>query len=346
VLDLCIGCKGCMKDCPSGVDLAKLKAEVTHAHHRDHGASLRDRLFANVDTLARVGSRLAPLSNVLPKLPGARLLMERTVGIASERSLPEFRRKTLRAWFADRGPAVAEGEAERKALLFPDTYTNFMHPEVGKDAVRVLEAAEVHVRLADRTDSGRPAHSKGFLDKSRGTARENVAALAPKVEERWDVVLVEPSDAVMFQHDYLDLLSGRDVERLAANAYGVCEYLDVFGLDAGVDWDTPAETLTYHGHCHQKSTKRDHHAVAVLRRAGYGVDPVDSTCCGMSGSFGYEAEHYSMSRAIGRILFGQVEDGDGEEVVAPGTSCRTQLGDWDGTNGEPPHPVRKLAAAL
>jgi len=346
VLDLCIGCKGCIKDCPSEVDLAKLKAEVTHAHHQDHGASLRDRLFANVDTFARVGSRLAPLSNLLPELPGARFLIERTLGIASERSLPEFRRETVRAWFADRGPQVVEGETDRKAVLFPDTYTNFMHPEVGKDAVRVLEAAGVHVRLANRTDSGRPAHSKGFLDESRATARANVAALAPEVAEGWDVVLIEPSDAVMFQHDYLDLLSGTDVERVAANAYGICEYLDAFGLDAGVDWDAPSETLTYHGHCHQKSTKKDHHAVGVLRRAGYGVDPLDSTCCGMSGSFGYEAEHYSMSRAIARILFDQIGDSDGETVVAPGTSCRTQLGDWNGTDGEPPHPVRKLAAAL
>ncbi len=346
VLDLCIGCKGCLKDCPSEVDLAKLKAEVTHAHHQEHGATLRDKLFANVDTLARLGSRLAPLSNILPKLPGAGLLMEQVVGIASERSLPEYRRETLQAWYADRGPEVAESEARSKALLFPDTYTNFMHPEVGKDAVRVLEAAGVHVRLADRTDSGRPAHSKGFLDQSRETAGENVRALAPRVEDGWDLVLVEPSDAVMFQHDYLDLLSGPDAERVAANAYGVCEYLDVFDLDDAVDWAAPAETLTYHGHCHQKSTKKDHHAVGVLRRAGYEVDPVDSTCCGMSGSFGYEAEHYSMSQAIGRILFDQVRDSDGDEVVAPGTSCRTQLGDWDGTDGEPPHPVEKLAAAL
>jgi len=346
VLDLCIGCKGCMKDCPSEVDLAKLKAEVTHAHHQEHGSSLRDRLFANVDTLAALGSSLAPLSNALPKLPGAGYLMEKTLGIASERSVPEFRRGTLTDWFAKRGPRVAESEVERRAVLFPDTYTNYMHPEVGKAAVRVLEAAGVRVRLAERTDSGRPAHSKGFLGQSRETARANVSALAPEIEQGWDLVFVEPSDAVMVQHDYLDLLSGAEVERVARNAYGVCEYLDRFGLDTNIDWETPPTALTYHGHCHQKSTKKDHHAVAVLRRAGYEVDPLDSTCCGMSGSFGYEAEHFSMSQAIGRLLFDQIRDSGGEEVVAPGTSCRTQLGDWEGTEGEPPHPVQKLAMAL
>ncbi len=346
VLDLCIGCKGCAKDCPSEVDMAKLKAEVTHAYHQEHGSSIRDRIFANVDALAGLGSAFAPLSNLATKVPGARTVLEKAVGIAPDRTLPTFRRTTLQDWFDERGPQVPADEAERQALLFPDTYTNYSHPEVGKAAVRVLEAAGVHVELADQTDSGRPAHSKGFLDQSRATARDNVDALVPAIEEGWDVVLVEPSDAVMFQSDYLDLLSGEDVATLAANAYGVCEYLDTFRLDQGADWDAPGETLTYHGHCHQKATKKDHHAVGVLRRAGYDVDPLDSGCCGMAGSFGYEAEHFSMSKAIGSILFDQIGESRGNTVVAPGASCRTQLDDWDESDGEPPHPVEKLDAAL
>ncbi|AJF25383.1 FAD-binding oxidoreductase [Haloarcula hispanica] len=346
VLDLCIGCKGCAKDCPSEVDMAKLKAEVTHAYHQEHGSSIRDRIFANVDALAGLGSAFAPLSNLATKVPGARTVLEKAVGIAPDRTLPTFRRTTLQDWFDERGPQVPADEAERQALLFPDTYTNYSHPEVGKAAVRVLEAAGVHVELADQTDSGRPAHSKGFLDQSRATARDNVDALVPAIEEGWDVVLVEPSDAVMFQSDYLDLLSGEDAETLAANAYGVCEYLDTFRLDQGADWDAPGETLTYHGHCHQKATKKDHHAVGVLRRAGYDVDPLDSGCCGMAGSFGYEAEHFSMSKAIGSILFDQIGESRGNTVVAPGASCRTQLDDWDESDGEPPHPVEKLDAAL
>jgi Fe-S oxidoreductase len=122
------------------------------------------------------------------------------------------------------------------------------------------------------------------------------------------------------------------------------EYVDTFRLDDGATWTDPSDHLTYHGHCHQKATKKDHHAVGVLRRAGYEVDPLDSGCCGMAGSFGYEAEHYSMSKAIADILYGQVDDSAGETVVAPGASCRSQLGDHEGE--EPPHPVEKLAAAL
>ncbi|WP_254274461.1 FAD-binding and (Fe-S)-binding domain-containing protein [Haloarcula marina] len=355
VMDLCIGCKGCAHDCPSEVDMAKLKVEVEHAHHQEHGASLRERVFANVDTLARVGSALAPLSNLGPKLPGARAVMEKTLGIARERSLPTFERESLQDWFAARGPKVSAAEADRKAVLFPDTYTNFSHPAVGKAAVRVLEAANVHVDVADVTDSGRPAYSKGFVDATRETAREAVESLAPRVADGWDVVLVEPSDAVMLQSDYLDLLSGDEVETLAANSYGVCEYLDTFRLDENLAVDAPGRSLAYHGHCHQKATKKDHHAVGVLRRTGYEVDPLDSGCCGMAGSFGYEAEHHAMSMTIGETLEEQVSESEARAVVAPGASCRTQLTDLavdtDGAfagvdRDGPPTPIEAVDAAL
>jgi Fe-S oxidoreductase len=163
---------------------------------------------------------------------------------------------------------------------------------------------------------------------------------------------------VMFQSDYLDLLSGNAVEAVAANTYGVCEYLDAFDLDELADFDAPARGLSYHGHCHQTATKKDHHAVGVLRRAGYAVDAVDSTCCGMAGSFGYEAEHHAMSEAIGDILVGQLDDSPGELAVAPGASCRTQLEDMLDEDARdagdivpedresPPTPVEMLAAAL
>ncbi|WP_372478871.1 FAD-linked oxidase C-terminal domain-containing protein [Halomicrobium sp. HM KBTZ05] len=345
IMDLCIGCKGCAKDCPSEVDMAKLKTEVEHASHQEHGASLRSKLFAHVETLSAWGSRLAPLSNWLARAPGSDVLAERLVGIASERSLPTFRRESFEDWFAQRGPAVDPEDAQRRALLVPDTYNNYSNPDVLRAAVRVLEAAAVHVAVPDdATSSGRAAHSKGFVDVARERARTNVDALEGRVADGWDVVLVEPSDAVMFQSDYRDLL-GSDAAPVADNAYGLCEYLDRFRLDERVDWTGGEETLTYHGHCHQKAVSRDHHAVGVLRRAGYAVDPLDSGCCGMAGSFGYEAEHYSMSQAIGRILFDQIADSDGDAVVAPGASCRTQLGDRRG-HESPSHPVERLADAL
>jgi Fe-S oxidoreductase len=347
VLDLCVGCKGCKSDCPTGVDMAKLKTEVKHQHHQEEGAGLREKVFANIDTLSRLGSALAPLSNVASKFPGARWAMEKTVGIAADRELPTFRRETLEDWFEARGCSrLPADEARDRVLLFPDTYTNYSYPEPGKAAVRVLEAAGVHVDVPDEVaPSGRAAFSKGFLDVARERAEHNVEALAPYVEDGWSIVFVEPSDAVMFQDEYRDLLDGRAAEAVSGAAYGICEYADGARLDDHVEWDAPGETLTYHGHCNQKATNKDHHAVGVLRRAGYAVDPLDSGCCGMAGSFGYEAEHYDLSKAIGRILFRQVETSDGDVVTAPGASCRSQLGDRPG-HDQPPHPVEKLAEAV
>ena len=351
VLDLCIGCKGCAKDCPSGVDMAKMKAEITHQYHQRNGSSFRDKLFANVTTVLKLGSKFAPLSNLAQQVPGSGILQEKLLGIARERTLPPFHRQSFVDWFEQRGgAAIPADEATQRVLLFPDTYTNYNHPEAGQAAVHTLESLGVHVQIPDDvTGSGRPPHSKGFLDKARQRAQTNVDALSPRIADGWDVVVVEPSDAVMFQRDYLDLLAGSDVERVAENTYGVMEYIDTFRLLAETGHtdsvSATAPSLTYHGHCHQKSTKKDHHTVGVLRRAGYEVDPLDSTCCGMSGSFGYETEHYSMSQAIGQILFDQIDDSNGDVVIAPGASCRSQIGDRpDGD--DPPHPVELLAEAV
>ncbi|WP_096393394.1 FAD-binding and (Fe-S)-binding domain-containing protein [Halorubrum trapanicum] len=354
VMDLCVGCKGCKVDCPSGVDMAKLKAEVEHAHHEEHGIDLRTRLLGRFESLAPLASKFAPLSNLPNKIPGSGLLAEKALGIARERDLPTFRSETLVDWFEARGGAgVPRDEAARDVLLFPDVYTTYTNPGAGKAAVRVLEAADCHVRIPDVDGSGRPPHSKGLLDVSRATARDAVETLAPDVRDGWDVVVVEPSDAVMLQSDYHDLLDGdasdvpdEDVAAVSEHAYGVMEFVDAHRLDEELPLDAPTESLTYHGHCHQKATKKDHHAVGVLRRAGYGVDPLDSSCCGMAGSFGYEAEHYSMSKAIGENLFEQVSASDGDGLVAPGTSCRTQLEEGPGEVPEPSHPIEKLAAAL
>ncbi|ELZ78493.1 glycolate oxidase subunit GlcD [Haloferax larsenii JCM 13917] len=365
VLDLCIGCKGCKNDCPTGVDLAKLKAEVKHQYHAEEGSSVRERLFAQIDAAAKLGSKLAPVSNWLTAIPGARTVMDRYFGIAADRSLPTFTRNTLERWVNGRRSAVSPSEATHRVLLFPDTYTNYVSPEVGKAAVRTLEAAGVHVTLAENVaPSGRAAFSGGFLDVARQRAHHNVRRLRPFVEDGWSVVFTEPSDAVMFQDEYADLLDGQAALDVGAAAYGIMEFVDVFRLDEQLDvrgregssaaapqaaadgGRNSPESLTYHGHCNQKALNKDHHAVGVLRRVGYDVDPLDSGCCGMAGSFGYESEHYDLSKAIGRILFEQVDESSGDTVVAPGASCRTQLTDRNEAAHRPPHPIEKVAELL
>ncbi|SHH35833.1 FAD-binding and (Fe-S)-binding domain-containing protein [Halobaculum gomorrense] len=351
VLGLCVGCKGCMSDCPTGVDLAKLKAEVKHEHHEEEGAGIRERVFADIDAASRIGSALAPVANAATKLPGARTVMEKTLGIASDRELPTFTRDTFRKrWERRGGAAVSAAEADARVVLFPDTYTNYSMPGAGMAAVEVLEAASVHVRVPDDlAASGRAAFSSGFLGKARERAAENVERLEPLVKEGYSVVFVEPSDAVMFQDEYLDLLDGDAVEAVSAASYGVLEYVDTARLDEAIEFREPpeaGEAIAYHGHCNQKSLNKDHHAVGVLRRAGYAVDPLDTTCCGMAGSFGYEAEHYELSKAIGSLLFDAVDESPAEAVTAPGASCRSQLGDRDADSEQPPHPIEKVAEAL
>ena len=351
VLDLCVGCKGCKSDCPTGVDLAKLKAEVKHGYHEREGSDLRTKLFGNIDRLSWLGSKLAPVSNLGPEIPGSRLVMERVIGIAADRKLPGFERESLEEWYGKRGPRISEREADRKVLLFPDTFTNYSYPEPGKAAIRVLEAAGVHVRIPDECGpSGRAAYSVGLLDEAEERARTNVDALGGYVADGWDVVAIEPSDAVVFQDEYTYLIPGTETDRVADAAYGIMEYLDEHRLiDRLVESDrlmVPTETLTYHGHCHQKSTGKDHHTVGVLGRAGYDVYPVDSTCCGMAGSFGYEAEHYDLSKSIASVLFEKIDASEGDTVVAPGASCRSQIGDREDDSETPPHPIEKVEAIL
>jgi len=346
VLDLCVGCKGCAHDCPSQVDLAKLKVEVEHAHHQEAGASWREKLFANVHHISKIGSALAPLSNLAQSLPGSDWLTEKTIGIAGERSLPHFERETFCDWFASRRREITESKATRRVMLVPDTYNNYSNPAVLKAAVKVLETAGVYVAVPETGPTGRAAHSQGFLTVARERAERTVTELAPRVDEGWDIVVVEPSDAVMLQSDYKDLLSGGEVSLVAEYTYGLCEYLDRHELTDTIGWQSDdSASLAYHGHCHQKATRKDHHAVAVLRGAGFEVDALDSSCCGMAGSFGYETEHYSMSKAVGELLFRQVDESPGERVVAPGASCRTQLEDRD-SGSTPPHPVQVLAEAV
>jgi FAD/FMN-containing dehydrogenase/Fe-S oxidoreductase len=345
VLDRCLGCKGCKTDCPTGVDLAKLKAEVKHGHHQREGLSRRGRLFANVDSVAAVGSALAPLSNWLTRIPGSGVISERLFGVASERDPPPFRRQSFEDWFADRGARIPAEDASARAVLLPDTYTTYSYPGGGRATVRRFEEADVHVGvLDDAPPSGRAAYSVGALDRAAERASETVDRLAPLVEEGWVVCSPEPSDVAVVRDEYRDLLSGDAVETVASETYGVAEFLDRSGLDDRIDFDAPDERLTYHGHCHATALGTARHPPELLRRAGYAVDALDSGCCGMAGSFGYEAEQYDLSVAVGEILCDQVAESGGDRVVAPGASCRTQLSDLRGDR--PDHPVEALAAAL
>ena len=367
--DLCTGCSRCVNACPVKIDVPWINTVVRDRRNRgadpDAVDSLVDglvpdsesagmdwgkRAFGNVDTLARLGSATAPVSNWLADSGPVRSLLERGLGIDARRALPEFQRETLRDWGQHRTPAVESPRTDREVVLVPDVFTNHVDVDRGKAAVRTLEALGVPVQVAGVTGTGRAPFSQGMLATARERAESVADALEPHLDAGRDVVVVEPSDLAMIRAEYEKLLSGERAEKLASGSFEVLEY--VYGLLAnGVD---PApltrgggEQLTYHAHCQQRTLGLDAHTEAVLGRLGYDVAMTDAECCGMAGSFGYKADYYELSVAVGESLAEEVRDADGDDadcrVVASGTSCEEQLTDL--LDRPATHPVELLDPA-
>jgi Fe-S oxidoreductase len=346
-LDLCVECKACAAECPSGVDLAKLKYEVLAQRHAAHGVPLRDRAFAHIADIARLASPFAPLANALASLPPSRALLAR-LGVHPERPLPRLARTPFRRWFADRVRLGIRPDGSRgEVVLMDDTFTRWFHPEVGQAAVTVLEALGYRVVLAPRLGCcGRPMISKGLLGEAAEAARRNIEALQSYVDRGVPIVGTEPSCLLTFRDEYPDLV-GESARGLAANALLLDELLarllaeepelaSRFGGASG--------EVALHAHCHQKAGPGVDPTARALRAAGYDVRAIDSGCCGMAGSFGFEAEHYDTSRAMGALrLFPAVEAATGS-VAITGVSCRQQIGHF--TEARPRHSVELLAEAL
>ncbi|MEX2446948.1 MAG: FAD-linked oxidase C-terminal domain-containing protein, partial [Dehalococcoidia bacterium] len=333
-LDLCVECKACKSECPSGVDLAKLKYEVLTMRHETHGLPLRDRLFGHIATWSRWGSALGPLVpvlNALSGLPPARALLHRTLRIHRDRPLPRLARTPFRRWWAQR-PATASAAAPRgEVVLFDDTFTRYYHPEVGQAAVRVLEALGFAVTVATRLGCcGRPMISKGQLGTATAWAEQNVEVLAPYAERGVPIVGTEPSCLLSLRDEYPDLLRSDASRAVAAQAVLLDELVDrVATEDPAVRerFARPLDrTAVLHGHCHQKALAGMEPTLSALGLVtGLRADLVDSACCGMAGSFGFEAEHYDISRAMGeRSLFPAVRAAPDADVLVTGVSCRQQ----------------------
>lgn len=327
VLDLCLACKACKAECPSNVDMAKLKAEFLAAYHAAHGTPLRDRAFAHIATLNRIGSAFAPLSTWVVRSRPARWALQRLLGVDARRPLPPFarptfptRHKTQRRMRGDKGHMV---------VLYDDTFMRYNYPGVGEAAVAVLQAAGYEVLVVDHPCCGRPMISKGLLDEARRAAAANVAALAPYAERGIPIVGCEPSCILSFRDEYPDLLDGPDVQALAERSYLLEEFIAQEHLAGRLKlaFAEHGQQALLHTHCHQKALIGSAPARAALVLAGYTVDEVDAGCCGMAGAFGFEVEHYELSLAIGadRLFPAVKAAGDDDLIVASGVSCRQQI---------------------
>ncbi|MBG99317.1 MAG: anaerobic glycerol-3-phosphate dehydrogenase subunit C [Solibacterales bacterium] len=350
VLDLCLECKGCKHECPSNVDLAKIKYEFLAQYNEKYGVPLRAKIFAHVETLNRWGNRFASLANLTMGLRSVKWLIERVVGIDRRRQMPPFAPETFRSWFKKR--TQTDSTNCPQVVLFDDCFTNYNYPQVGRAAAEVLEAAGFEVILAEKKCCGRPMISKGLLQDARQLAEDNVRSLIAYAEEGIPVVGCEPSCLLTFRDEYKELVSGPDVEKVAGNCYMIDEFLiernelGELHLPFTERADQPRSVL-FHGHCHQKAHIGSVPSLKAMDLVPHlKVSEVNSGCCGMAGSFGFEKEHYELSEKIGeQRLFPAVEAAGLEtEIAVSGISCRQQIEHFTGRN--PRHVIEVLRAAL
>jgi Fe-S oxidoreductase len=364
VMDLCLMCKGCKAECPSNVDLAKLKAEFLEIYYTHHLRPVGHWLMAGIHRFNRLAAPMAPVVNWVQQRRLVRWLLEKLGGIDRRRSLPVVHADHFRRWFRDRKSrtdfqsvlppertdwkSVRQSGVKGRVVLLDDCFTTFNEPEIGQAAVRVLERAGYTVELAGLNCCCRPMLSKGYLRQSRRLIQAQVPRLAERVADGTPILGLEPSCLLTLADEWPELVPGPDTRRVAAAA----ELADAW-LARQVEAGRCELKLTprpgkhlLHGHCHQKALRGVGGTAAVLRLIPeLEVNVLDAGCCGMAGSFGFEKEHYDLSVKIaGLALLPALRAEPGAEVVAPGTSCRHQIKDLDGRRAL--HPLEVLASAL
>jgi Fe-S oxidoreductase len=349
-LDLCLECKGCKAECPSNVDMAKLKYEFLAHYNEANGTPLRSRMFANIHAASKMASVWPSIANWTLTNSTIRHALDRFVGIDARRKLPLFAPETFESWFTKRNkPAANKGQPSPtgKVVFFHDTFINYNYPDIGKAATTLLEAAGYEVRLVpQRSCCGRPMISKGLPDQARENAEANIRQLYPFVANGYSIVGCEPSCILTFRDEYPDLAKNPHASDVAKASFLLEEFI-VKEKQAGrwtLKFNRQEKKALIHGHCHEKALIGSRYLKEAIALA-YPVEEIDSGCCGMAGSFGYEKEHYEISIAIGqRRLFPAVENNPNAVVVAPGISCRQQV--EHATGRRPLHPAEALVQAL
>jgi len=356
VMDLCIQCKACKTECPSNVDMAKIKTEWQHHYQAENGVPFRTRLFAQQPTAARwiSGTPLATIVNWAGSQPLLRKIGASLLGISAERALPPFARETFPQWVRGQNGALSrprgDGAPRPRVLLFPDAFNAYHTPSPLQAAARILAATGHRVDLPEETvGSGRTLLSKGMITKAQRRALRTVERLYPYAEEEVPIVGLEPSSILTLRDEFLDLLPGEPrAETVAEMSYTFAEYMaertEAGALD-DAEWEGGGDVLL-HGHCHQKALVGTEATEQILTRAGYDVTAVDAGCCGMAGAFGYESEHVDISKRMAELRLAPAVRDTGADtmIAAPGFSCRSQIKDV--TDRAAQHPAELLWASL
>jgi Fe-S oxidoreductase len=353
-MDLCLSCKACKSECPSNVDMAKLKAEFLQQYYDANGVPFRSKLIANFTASARLGSAVPWLYNFIVTNPLTGTLVKKISGFATKRSMPKLSSNTLQHWYQKHQKQNPKGSTQLKRVyLFCDEFTNYNDASIGIKTVLLLEKLGYEVSIPQHEESGRTWLSKGLVRKAQAIINRNIEALAPLVSAEAPLIGIEPSAILTFRDEYPDLATDENMEAartLATHVYTVDEFIANELAKGNISpelFTKETKRIKLHGHCQQKAISSVAATVKMLSAPeNYTVETIPSGCCGMAGSFGYEKEHYEVSMQIGElVLFPTVRGLETETVIAaPGTSCRHQI--KDGTGRIALHPVEILYDAV
>ncbi len=353
ILDLCLGCKGCKSECPSGVDIAKMKSEFLQHWYDRHGIPVRTLIIGYIASLNSLGSLMPSLFNFIVSNRVSSLLIKKLIGFASGRSIPLISRISFKKWLRKNLEKVNPENPTGSVCLFVDEFTNFNDTETGISIIKLLTALNYKVIIANHSVSARTFISKGMLRKARKVVRKNIRIFSEIISSELPLVGIEPSAILGFRDEYPEL-AGDDLKesaiRIAGNSFLIEEFIThefrSGRIDRSIFTDDAAEIIL-HAHCQQKAIASSSSTIEMLSiPANYKVSEIPSGCCGMAGSFGYEKEHYNLSNKVGElVLFPEIRKHDENTLIAaPGTSCRHHI--KDGTGRMALHPAVILYNAL
>ena len=352
VMDLCLSCKACKSECPSNVDVAKLKAEFLQQYYDANGVPFRSKLIANFTTAAKLASLFPSLYNFIISNVITGSVIKILSGFAIKRSMPKISKVTLENWFQKNYTSINKN-GNKKVYLFCDEFTNYNDAEIGIKGILLLEKLGYEVLLPKQVESGRAWLSKGLLRQAKKIANQNIELLGGIVTNEIPLIGIEPSAILTFRDEYPDLADDHNVasaNALAKNAFLIDEFIANEITKGNIQKEAftkNAKLIKLHGHCQQKAIASVAPTQSILSfPENYKVEVIPSGCCGMAGSFGYEKEHYDLSMQIGElVLLPAVRNQLSDTIIAaPGTSCRHQI--KDGAQKIALHPVEILFEAL
>jgi len=353
ILDECLSCKGCKSECPSSVDITKLKAEFLQHYYEKHGIPLRSKLIANIARINLLGSYLPSLYNFFQQNKFTSRISAQILGFAPQRKFPLLSDKPLDRWFRKNHQTLNRSFPNGKIYLFNDEFTRFNDTDIGIKTILLLNKLGYQVVIPNHLESARTYLSKGLVKKAKKIANQNIRKLKDLINDKHPLIGIEPSAILTFRDEYLDLAEEslkKEAETLAKNVLMIDEFLaqEIRKGRIKKDHFTQAtKRIKLHGHCHQKALASTRPTLEILNfPENYTAEEIPSGCCGMAGAFGYEKEHYELSMKVGElVLFPAVRNSSIETLIAaPGTSCRHQI--KDGTGRKALHPIEILYDAL